>query len=100
ELSATLNTPRLLDVKVLDNSKRVTFLTYASSIAQGEESCAVAQAGPEIKSWPDSVTITGKLDGKPFHTMVPIANVAVNAGHLPRTWAKLEIDRLLAENSQ
>ena len=51
-------------------------------------------------SWPDSLTITGKLDGKPFHTMVPIANVAVQAGHLPRTWAKLEIDRLLAENPE
>src|SRR5205807_1020923 len=31
---------------------------------------------------------------------LPVKNVAANADYLPRTWAKQEIDRLLAENAQ
>jgi tetratricopeptide (TPR) repeat protein len=100
ELSATLNTPRLLNVKVVDNTERLTFLSYASTIAQGEEICAITRAGPEMKAWPESVTITGTLDGKPFQRIVAVHPVRERADYLPRTWAKLEIDRLLAENSE
>jgi tetratricopeptide (TPR) repeat protein len=44
--------------------------------------------------------VTGTLDGKTFSRPVPVKNVEGNAGYLPRTWAKLEIERLLAENPQ
>jgi anti-sigma factor RsiW len=98
ELSALLNTPRLLNVKVVDNDEKVKFLTYASSIAQGEELCAIAriEAGQPI---PTGLSIAGTLGGQAFVDGVVVQNIADNAGYLPRTWAKLEIDRLLAEDS-
>ncbi len=99
ELYSALTAPRLLDVKVIDDSEKVTFLTHTSTVAQGEEVCAIArlEAGAKL---PTSVTVTGTLDGKTFSRPVPVKNVAANAGYLPRTWAKLEIERLLAENAQ
>ncbi len=104
DLLATLNTPRLLDVKVVDNAERAVFLSYASSLAQGEELCAVARIAPGERGasapcLPQSLTITGTLDGKPFRQVVPVKDVAEHADYLPRTWAKLEIERLLAENA-
>ena len=45
---------------------------------------------------PDSVTITGILDGKPWSRELSVKNVTEQADYLPRTWAKLEIDRLPA----
>ena len=48
---------------------------------------------------PDELTITGLLDGVGFERKVRVENVAANAAYLPRTWAKLEIDRLLADNA-
>jgi len=95
ELYATLNTPRLLDVNVVDTSEKAVFLNYTSSVAQGEELCAIARIDAKI---PKSVTITGTLDGQPFSREVTVENIAEHADYLPRTWAKLEIDRLLAEN--
>src|SRR5262249_38153974 len=65
ELFATLGTPRLLDVKVVDNAEQATFLSYASSVAQGEEVCAVARLGPGV-ALPESVTVSGLLDGRPY----------------------------------
>ena len=41
--------------------------------------------------------MTGTLDGKPFRAELPVKDVTDGAGYLPRTWAKLEIDRLLSE---
>jgi ferric-dicitrate binding protein FerR (iron transport regulator)/tetratricopeptide (TPR) repeat protein len=95
ELYATLNTPRLLDVNVVDTSEKAVFLNYTSSVAQGEELCAIARFDAKM---PKSVTITGTLDGQPFTREVTVENIAEHADYLPRTWAKLEIDRLLAEN--
>ena len=37
ELAATLNTPRLMNVKVSADKSNKTFLTFGSAIAQGEE---------------------------------------------------------------
>src|SRR5439155_23312997 len=48
---------------------------------------------------PQAVTVRGTMDGKPFALKLPVKGVADNAGYLPRTWAKLEIDRLLAEDA-
>jgi hypothetical protein len=100
DLMATLNAPRLLNLHVVDNAERAVFLLHDSSLAQGEELCAVARIGPDAASMPRSVTVSGKLDGKPFHREIPVKQVAAHADYLPRTWAKLEIDRLLAEDAE
>jgi thioredoxin-like negative regulator of GroEL len=101
ELSATLNTPRLMDVRVTGDSQ-TRWLAFGSTVAQGEELAAVARFGPETPL-PAQVTVSGTLDGKPFAKTMSLEGVVVDgtedAGYLPRTWAKLEIDRLLAEDS-
>jgi anti-sigma factor RsiW len=95
ELFATLNTPRLLDVKVVDNAEKAIFLNHTSSVAQGEELCAITRVDGTA-TLPESLTITGTLDGQPYRHEVRVDKVAAHADYLPRTWAKLEIDRLLA----
>ncbi|HKB01627.1 MAG TPA: VIT domain-containing protein [Gemmataceae bacterium] len=98
EIASTLNAPRLLNVRVLTpepNGPR--FLTFSNSLAHGEELAAVANVTHVM---PTSVVVRGLLDGQPFERTIPVSNIAAGAGYLPRTWAKLEIDRLLAENSQ
>jgi ferric-dicitrate binding protein FerR (iron transport regulator) len=100
DLSATLNTPRLLDVKVVDNAEQVAFVPCATSIADGEEICAIARIEPATQPLPKEVTISGKLDGQPFVRVVKVEHVAEHADYLPRTWAKLEIDRLLAQDAE
>jgi ferric-dicitrate binding protein FerR (iron transport regulator)/tetratricopeptide (TPR) repeat protein len=98
DLLATLNTPRLLQLRVVDDAERVPFLCDAASLAQGEEVCAFARVEGKDGKLPETVTISGKLDGKPFVQHLSVKGVAEGAGYLPRTWAKLEIDRLLAED--
>src|SRR5205085_1052864 len=71
----------------------------AGSIAQGEEVCAIARIDDEAKKPLSALTISGTLEGQPFRRVVPIEHVAEGADYLPRTWAKLEIDRLLAEDA-
>jgi ferric-dicitrate binding protein FerR (iron transport regulator) len=98
ELLATLNLPRLVGVQVHDPAGKVKFLSHDSSLSQGEELCAVARLRGDGKDMPAAVRITGKLDGKPYRHQVKVEGGAPGADYLPRTWAKLEIDRLLAEN--
>ncbi len=103
ELLSTLNAPRLLGIKVVDQaddkgpkeSEQPAFLCYNDSLAQGEELCAIARLddGAEL---PESVEVTGLLDGKPYSRTIPVGHVAEGADYLPRTWAKLQIDRLVA----
>ncbi len=92
ELLATLNTPRLLELRVVDDAERVSFLCDAVSLAQGEEVCAIARipgkAGLPVPL-PQTITIAGKLDGKPYVRQLAVKGVAEGAGYLPRTWAKL-----------
>jgi tetratricopeptide (TPR) repeat protein len=97
DLSATLNTPRLLDVTVTDRAGKATFLTFTGMAAQGEELCAVARVGAG-EALPEAVTVRGRLNGQAFARELPVKEVTANVGHLPRTWAKLEIERLLAED--
>jgi hypothetical protein len=99
ELFSTLNTPRLLNVQVVDNAEKVRFLTCAGSLAQGEELCAMACTGTEKDPLPESLTVSGTLDGKPYRQVIKVRDVAEKADYLPRSWAKLEIDRLLAEDA-
>ncbi len=97
ELFSTLNTPRLLDVHVIDDGEKLHFLNYVNSLAQGEELCAIARL--DGKDLPGSVTISGMLDGQPYRQTVAVKDVTAGADYLPRTWAKLEIDRLLTEDA-
>jgi Tfp pilus assembly protein PilF len=99
DLSATLNTPRLLDVTIADQAGKATFLTFTNMAAQGEELCAVARVGAG-EALPETVTVRGRLNGGRFERVLPVKGVAANVGHLPRTWAKLEIERLLASFSR
>jgi tetratricopeptide (TPR) repeat protein len=100
DLVATLNTPRLLNVTVTADPPECQFLTDTGSVAQGEEFWAVARLGPETKNLPETLRITGVVDGKPFAESLRVQNVAEHADYLPRTWTKLEIDRLLSEFSR
>jgi ferric-dicitrate binding protein FerR (iron transport regulator) len=112
DLMATLNTPRWLNVEVADARQPrdaadavARFLVDNNAIAQGEELCAVTRlaARDGKDDWrklptPERVTVTGLLDGRPYKQTVNVENVAKDAAYIPRTWAKLEIDRLLADD--
>ncbi len=95
ELASTLATPRLLNVSVTDPAGKVTFLPFVRMAAQGEEVAAVARCEGGL---PEKVRITGTLDGREVSSEIDV-KAEEGAGHLPRSWAKLEIDRLLAEDA-
>ena len=95
ELVSTLRTPRLMKVTVTDPAGKWRFLTFGDSLAEGEELCAVARLG-EAEPLPAMVTIAATLDGKAWSREIPVEAAAEGADYLPRFWAKLEIDRLLA----
>src|SRR5262249_48631003 len=99
DLLATLNTPRLLELRGVDDAERVPFLCDAASLAPGEAGRGLARINGKKGKLPETVTISGKLDGKPFVRHLSVKGVAEGAGYLPRTWAKLEIDRLLADDA-
>ncbi|MEK6235761.1 MAG: hypothetical protein N2C14_13720, partial [Planctomycetales bacterium] len=98
ELISTLNTPQLLDLNVLDDRER-SWLRFDETLAQGEELCAVIRL-KDGDPMPESVVMTGTLDGETIRRTYPIRGVASHADYLPRTWAKLEIDRLLSADPQ
>jgi ferric-dicitrate binding protein FerR (iron transport regulator)/tetratricopeptide (TPR) repeat protein len=98
DLLATLNTPRLLGVRVTDPAGKAQFLCPGSILAQGEELCAIARL-PAGARLPKSVRITGTIDGRPYQRELSISSPHPGANYLPRTWARLEIDRLLAEDA-
>jgi ferric-dicitrate binding protein FerR (iron transport regulator) len=100
ELAATLNTPRLLNVQVMDDSETLTFLNTNPSLAQGEELCAIARIGSANQPLPKLVTIRGTWDGQPFERIVPVQKMSDHADYLPRTWAELQVERLLAEDAE
>ena len=95
DLAATLRTPRLLDVTVRDQNDKGSFLTFTNMLAQGEELCAVTRLGPGEKL-PSTLVIRGRKIEEPFARELEVKDIAEGVGHLPRTWAKLEIERLLA----
>jgi len=123
DLAATLRTPRLMNVQVAaddglteilkDDGKTYdfappAFLLMNQALAHGEELCALTRVGPALGheggkpakfTLPHSLRISGLLDGKQVEYSVKVPDMPQALGtHLPRTWAKLEIDRLLAEN--
>jgi hypothetical protein len=97
ETYSALFTPRLLNVQVLDPAGTVNYLAFTTTAGQGEEICALTRL-PD-KTLPETVLIKGSLDGKPWEQVVPVQGERVGADYLPRTWAKLEIDRLLAKDA-
>jgi hypothetical protein len=97
ETYSALFTPRLLNVQVLDPAGTTKYLAFTTMAGQGEEICALTRL-PD-KTLPETVLIKGTLDGKPWEQVVPVQNERVGANYLPRTWAKLEIDRLLAKDA-
>ncbi|MBM80665.1 MAG: hypothetical protein CMJ78_08740 [Planctomycetaceae bacterium] len=101
ELLSTLNAPRLLDVRVMtsDEDQSIQFLNFADTIVQGEEFAAVARLRDDAKL-PSELLVTGQLNGKTVEFRVPVKKVEGDASYLPRTWAKLEIDRLIADGAE
>jgi len=100
DLLATLNTPRMLDIRVVDKDKKIPFLTEATAVAQGEEICAIARADfAKGEMVPMAMIVKGKLDGKEIVKELKVDRLFHGAGYLPRQWAKLELDRLLAEDA-
>ena len=97
EIASTLNAPRLLNIRVeTPGVNTVRFLTFSSSLAHGEELAALANI---THAMPSTIVVNGTMDGQPFAKTLPISNVAPQADYLPRTWAKLEIDRMMAQDS-
>src|SRR5262249_12702755 len=84
ELASTLYTPRLLDVSIKDGDGKVTFLPMVRLAAQAEE----------------VVRICRGVGGKQIVRDLPVKNATQKAAYLPRAWARLEIDRLLAEDAK
>ena len=75
------------------------FLLFSDIIAQGEELAAICRI-PEGQPLPKEITVTATLNGQPWTQTISVENVKDQAAYLPRHWAKLEIDRLLAEDAQ
>lgn len=99
ELLSTLNAPRLLNIQVDSGRKKAPFLTFADTIAHGQEIAAVTRLPIDAKGL-ESVTVSGTVDGQPFNKTLNIDDVAPNAGYLPRTWTRREIDRLVSAGSE
>ena len=100
ELFSTLNAPRLLDMQVVavqENKDDIDplFLNFADTIAHGQELCAVTRI-PSSEELPKSLVVAGRLNGKEFRKTVKVKKVARNADYLPRSWSRLEIDRLVS----
>lgn len=98
ELSSRLNAPRLTNVRVVDGGETCQFLNMSDVVCEGEELFSVARLDAGVPR-PKFVDVTGIVDGKPFSQRLQIQDVAEEADYLPRTWSKLEIDRLVAEDA-
>jgi hypothetical protein len=96
DLASLLQQPRLLDASVSDPGGKVTFLPFSRLVSQGEELAAVAR----FKGQPPArLRVRGLLEGKQFVRELAVKEVRDRAAYLPRSWAKLEIERLLAEDA-
>lgn len=105
DLLSTLNSPRLTEIAAKsDGANGPQILLLSNALAHGQELAAVTRV-PKGQALPKSLTINGKLNGKEFTQTVQVpeslstGNSAAQSGHLPRTWARLEIDRLVALGS-
>jgi len=99
ELLSTLNAPRLLEISAKSERKNARWLSFAETIAHGQEIAAVTRI-PMTGKLPQSVTIRGMIDGEEFEQTLDVDGIAENAGYLPRIWARREIDRLVAAGAE
>lgn len=98
ELLATLDTPRLLDVRVVDAAEKVAFRADVDALADGELLMAAARL-PKGAEMPRKLIVSGLLAGERVTRELTVPNELASAGtYLPRAWAKLEIDALLADD--
>jgi hypothetical protein len=106
DLMATLNSPRLTGITVNADgpggTRRPSFVSEGSTLRQGEELFAAARLADDdgrLLPTPNSVTVRGTLAGRPYTTTLQVKNVRPDASYLPRTWAKLELERLVAADA-
>lgn len=102
ELKATLDAPRLLDVRVTGLPDEQSFLAFDDAAVQGDEIVAVARL-EKGAALPRSVLITGRLGGQAWQREVAVPELRAmpaSAGYLPRSWAKLEIERLVTAGAE
>jgi hypothetical protein len=98
DLVATLNTPRILDLRatlVGSNGSPVGgAVAYApAQLAAGESADVIARL--PRGSDPVRLSLAGMLDGKPWSADFPIAPRSSDASYLPRLWAQRRIDAVM-----
>jgi Tfp pilus assembly protein PilF len=98
ELMSTLDSPRLLDLRVDTDKDKAEFLCFRDWAIHGEEVCVIARFKPDQASV-QSVTVAGSIDGRPYRQTIAVDNVVEDADYLPRTWAKLAIDQMVARDA-
>lgn len=83
-----------------DKTPGLTFFGVGDTIADGQEVCAITRIARGQKL-PKRISVTGYLDGveKFWRKTVKVQDVAQNVQHLPRTWTRLETDRLVASGA-
>lgn len=103
ELVSSLNTPRLLDIRVTADDGQAQpqeiFLTMKDWVAHGEEICAVARLQPG-NAGVESVTVSGSVGGHAYQRTISAKKVDERAEYLPRMWAKLAIDEMVARDAE
>lgn len=103
ELLATLNTPRILNLKAtFEGADMPAVLVDQAMLSQGEELCITTRV-PAVDGkgrLPAQLVITGTVDNQDYRKVIDLQAGPGGAGYLPRTWARLEIDRLLAEDAR
>lgn len=99
ELVSSLNTPRLLDIRVAADGELGEFLAVKDWVSHGQEICAVArlQTG---QTDVESVTVSGSINGQPYQRTISAGKAEERAEYLPRMWAKLAIDEMVAGDAE
>ena len=95
DLLSTLNAPRLVNLEVSAPNTGFVFHSFQSTLAQGEELCAIAKL-PAGSPAPSQIALHGLVAGKEWHKVVDVSNPEPAGRYLADLWARLEIDRLLA----
>lgn len=97
ELASILNSPRLLNLHVADAKTGRRLVLLNEIAAPGEEIVALTRIDGDAPL-PESVTVSGTIAGasSTLNATLPVKDVKTNADVLPRMWAKLEIDRMVA----
>lgn len=96
EVVAGLDAPRLIGASVEGGAAE--WLLDADVIEHGDELLAYArfEAGAAI---PSQVTVHGTVDGRAYSREVALETIDGTADYVPRAWARLELDRLTAEDA-